>query len=147
MCFLFLRNWIRSGVNKIKDLSLVDGKLDVHHMYRKIRTHTNIHSEALMCRKALMPYKESLKKMRNSNSNDIEFCKFVKSKPFYLLLRDQMAGESNSVSLPNFLSRFCSKDDMVKVFTKKIVLQREIKLKEFNCKMFHSISTCKVNLR
>ena len=41
----------------------------------------------------------------------------------------QMAGESNSVSLPNFLSRFCGKDDMVSVFTKKIVLQREIKLK------------------
>ena len=77
--------------------------------------------------------------MRNSNSNDIEFCKFVKSNPFYLLLRDQMAGESNSVSLPNFLSCFCSKDDMVKVFTKKIVLQREIKQKEFNFKMFHGI--------
>ena len=56
--------------------------------------------------------------MINSNSNDIEFCKFVKLKPFYLQLRDQMAGERNSVSLPNFLSRFCSKDDMVKVFTK-----------------------------
>ena len=50
-CALFLRNWIRSGVNKIKDLSFVDGKLDVHHMYRKIRTHRNIHSEVLMCRK------------------------------------------------------------------------------------------------
>ena len=38
-CALFLRNWIRSGVNKIKDLSFVARKLDVHHMYRKIRTH------------------------------------------------------------------------------------------------------------
>ena len=85
--------------------------------------------------------------MINSNSNDIEFCKFVKLKPFYLRLRDQMAGESNSVSLPNFLSRFCSKDDMVKVFTKKIVLQKEIKLKEFNFKMFHGILPCNVNLR
>ena len=37
--------------------------------------------------------------MINSNSNDIEFCKFVKSKPLYLRLRDQMAGESNSVFL------------------------------------------------
>ena len=83
-CALFLRNWIRSGVNKIKDLSFVDGKLDVHHMYRKIRTHTNIHSEVLMCRKALLPYQESLKTMINSKTNDIEFCKFVKSKPFYL---------------------------------------------------------------
>ena len=37
-------------------LSFIEGKLDVHHMYRKIRTHTNIYSEVLMCRKALLPY-------------------------------------------------------------------------------------------
>ena len=33
---LFLRNWIRSGVNKVRDLSFVDGKLDVDRMYEKI---------------------------------------------------------------------------------------------------------------
>ena len=58
-----------------------------------------------------------------------------------------MAGESNSVSLPNFLSRFCSKDDMVDIFTTKIVWQKKIKLKEFNFKMFHGILPCNVNLR
>ena len=58
-CALFLRNQIRSGVNKIKDLSFVDGKLDVHHMDRKIGGHTDVHSEVLMCRKALLPYQES----------------------------------------------------------------------------------------
>ena len=30
---LFLRNWIRSGVNKIGDLHFVDGKLDLICMY------------------------------------------------------------------------------------------------------------------
>ena len=30
---LFMRNWIRSGVNKISDLHLVDGKLDLIRMY------------------------------------------------------------------------------------------------------------------
>ena len=119
----------------------------MHHMYRKIRTRTNIHSEVLMCRKELVPYQESLKTMINSNSNHIEFCKFVKLKPSYLRLRDQMAGESNSVSLPNFLSRFCKIDDMVKVFTRKIVLQKEIKLKEFTFKLFHVILPCNVNLK
>ena len=147
-CASFLHfNWIRSGANKIKDLSFVDGKLDLHHMYRKIRTRTNIHSEFLMCRKELLPYQESLKTMINSNSNYIEFCKFVKLKPFYLRLRDQMAGESNSVSLPNFLSLFCRIDDMVKVFTRKIVLQKEIKLHEFNFKLVYGILPCNVNLR
>ena len=41
-CVLFLRNWIRSGVNKIGDLRFVDGKLDIHYMYRKITSHINM---------------------------------------------------------------------------------------------------------
>ena len=76
---LFLRNWIRSGVNKIGDLRLVDGKLDIHYMYRKIASHINRYSEVLMCREALLPYQESLRNMINSDSNDMQLCKFVKS--------------------------------------------------------------------
>ena len=36
---------------------------------------------------------------------------------------------------------------MVKVFTKKIVLRKEIKVKEFNFKMFYGILPYNVNLR
>jgi len=30
---LYLRNWIRSGVRKVKDLKCIDGYLDVNRMY------------------------------------------------------------------------------------------------------------------
>ena len=62
-CVLCLRKWIRSGVNKIGDLRFVDGKLDIHYMYRKITSHINIYSEVLTCREALLPYQESLRNM------------------------------------------------------------------------------------
>ena len=34
---LLLRNWIRSGVNRISDLEFIDGKLDENYIYQKIR--------------------------------------------------------------------------------------------------------------
>ena len=39
---LFLRNWIRSGVNKVSNLHFVDGKLDMIHMYDVISKNNNV---------------------------------------------------------------------------------------------------------
>ena len=64
-CALFLRNWIRSGINKIGDLKFVDGKLDTDFIFRKIRLQTNILTEILLCRDALLPYQDELKPMLN----------------------------------------------------------------------------------
>ena len=33
---LFLRNWIRSGVNRVSDLEFIDGKLDENYIYQKV---------------------------------------------------------------------------------------------------------------
>ena len=44
---LLLRNWIRGGVNKVRDLCFVDGKLDTDWMYDKIVHKGNIHTEIL----------------------------------------------------------------------------------------------------
>ena len=125
-CVLFLRNWIRSGVNKIGDLRFVDGKLDIHYMDRKITSHFNIYSEVLMCREALLPYQESLRNMINSDSNDMQLCKFVKSKPFYLRFKNQLTCVSNNVSLPNFLSAYCNRDEMVDIchYKKNCIAER-----------------------
>ena len=51
---LFLRNWIRSGVNKVRDLCFVDGKLDVDRMYDKIVHKGNIYTEILTVRKSII---------------------------------------------------------------------------------------------
>ena len=58
---LFLRNWIRSGVNKVRDLSFVDGKLNMDRMYDIIEHKGNIYTEILTVREALLPYQEYLK--------------------------------------------------------------------------------------
>ena len=42
---------------------------------------------------------------------------------------------------------YCTVDDLVKVFTTKIILEREIKLKEFNFKLLHGILPCNYNLK
>ena len=46
----FLRNWIRSGVNKVRDLCFVDGKFDMDRMYDKMVQKGNIYSEILTVR-------------------------------------------------------------------------------------------------
>ena len=52
-----------------------------------------------------------------------------------------------SVSLPGYLVPYCNVDDLVNVFTKKVILEREIKLKEFNFKFLHGILPCNYNLK
>ena len=86
-CVLFLRNWIRSGVNKIRDLCFIDGKLDTNVMYQKIRPKMNIVSELMLCRQALLPYQETLRSLQNSDSTDQQTCNHTKSKPFYIMLK------------------------------------------------------------
>ena len=58
---LGLRNWIRSGVNKLRDLCFVDGKLDMDSMYDIIVHKGNIYTEILTVREALLPYQEYLR--------------------------------------------------------------------------------------
>ena len=141
---LFLRNWIRSGVNKVGDLKFVDGKLNIDYIFQKIRLQANILTESLLCRDALLPYQNELRAMLESNSSDYQ-CKHTKSKPFYLRLKQQLV--SNDATLPKFLQPFCNVDDSVHVFTKKVLLQKEIKLKEFNFKLLHGILPCNKNLK
>ena len=141
---LFLRNWIRSGVNKIGDLKFVDGKLDTDFIFQKIRLQTNILTEILFCRDALLPYQNELRAMLESNLNDCQ-CLHTKSKPFYLRLKHQLMG--NDVTLPKFLQPFCSVDDSIHIFMKKVLLEKEIKLKEFNFKLLHGILPCNKNLK
>ena len=47
-CVLFLRNWIRSGVNRITDLEFTDGKLDENDIYQKVGLSGNILREVLL---------------------------------------------------------------------------------------------------
>ena len=55
---LFLRNWIRSGINKISDLKFVNGELDEINIYNKIKIKSNIHVEILTLKNAILLYKQ-----------------------------------------------------------------------------------------
>ena len=57
---LFFRNWVRSGVNKVRDLKFVNGVLDEEYIFRKIADKSNIYCELALVKKALYPFKTAL---------------------------------------------------------------------------------------
>ena len=81
---MLLRNWIRSGVRYIKDLSFVNGIVD-RRVCNAIVDKLNIHTEYSCIRKALLPYANDIIRARNQNSNTTYEPKVlkVKSKPYY----------------------------------------------------------------
>ena len=54
---------------------------------------------------------------------------------------------SNDEILPKLLQSFCNVNDVIHVFTRKFLLEKEIKLKEFNIKLLHGILPCNKNLK
>ena len=145
-CVLFLRNWIRSGVNRISDLKFVDGKLDEKYIYQKIGFSGNILREVFLVKNALLPYQNEL---RNISSDTITEAQnvygFCKSKVLYSLLLNNLT--ANIPSTTKFLRQYCATDDVNHIFTKKVSLEREIKLREFNFKVLHGILPCNKNLK
>ena len=81
---LFLRNWIRAGVRKVKDLKFIDGKLDVNYMYHRIPCKENIYCELRLVRQALLPFQQQLTLNQNHNKTiSIPH----RAKGFYVLFR------------------------------------------------------------
>ena len=61
-CVLLLRNWIRSGMDKISDLQFIDGNLDVDFLSTKIINKAIILTKVKLIQSAQYGYKENLKK-------------------------------------------------------------------------------------
>ena len=61
----FLRNWIRSGVNRISDLEFIDGKLDENYIYQKVGLSGSILTEVFLLKNALLPFQNELKDVPN----------------------------------------------------------------------------------
>ena len=139
---LFLRNWIRSGVNKIADLKFIDGKLDVDFIFRKIRFTQNILAEICSVRDALVPHQNYLRNVANSLKGQVSLTQ--NSKAFYVLLRDNVTEEIPFI--PDYLLQYCANHDVSNIFKIKITQQTEIKLKEFNFKLLRGILPCYLNL-
>ena len=134
-CVLFLRIWIRSGVNKISDLKFINGKLNENYIYQKIGFSGNILREVFLLKNALLPFQNELRNISNDSctvaQRRIGICR---SKDMYLLLRSKVT--SNILSVTKYLRRYCDIDDVNYIYIEKVWLEKEIKLKEFNLKSF-----------
>ena len=85
---LFLRNWVRSGVNKVSDLQFIDGELDMNFMYDRIMYRSNILMEILIVREALLPYKEYFRNTDRLPNMPVVNCKPKTAKEFYVVFRN-----------------------------------------------------------
>ena len=118
-CVLFLRNWIRSGVNKISDLKFIDGKLNENYIYQKIGFSGNILQEVFLLKNALLPFQNELRNISNDSctvaQRRIGICR---SRDMYLLLRSKVT--SNILSVTKYLRRYCDIDDVNYIYIEKV---------------------------
>ncbi len=145
---LFLRNWIRSGINKIGDLRLDYGKVDPTYLYRTIEKQTNIHTEIALVKKALEPYQEVLANRQGIDHERIIPSRLVKSKDFYVRLIDVKCGDIHLNDMCGNLYELCNGSNTIveDSFKNQLCSKIEIKLKEFNFKIMHGILPCNTNL-
>ena len=54
----------------------------------------------------------------------------------------QLACNVNITPIPKYLDSYCNDNGEFFAFSKKVVLENEIKLKEFNFKVLHGILAC-----
>ncbi len=141
---LFLRNWIRSGVRKVKDLQFKDGVLDVNQTYHQIISKQNIYCEINLVRKALIPFKAII---NQNNSRPINPVRPFKSQLVYNSLKEKLLLNSRSPYEKHYLLQFCTIEEINVAFSKKVADEKEIKLKEYNFKLLHGILPCNLNLR
>ena len=141
---LFLRNWIRSGIVLVNDLSFQNGILDVDRMYGIIQDKRNLIFELQIVRNALRPYKDYLiNNIIHQPSTKQAIPKFTNSKAMYKLLVKQKIQDSIPGNLP-FTASINQYLDMPvnSILKRKLIDIKEIKLREFNFKIIHNILPC-----
>ena len=141
---LFLRNWIRSGINKIGDLRFVNGELDENYIHHIVIKKQNIFSDMMILKRALRPFKDLLK--NDENYAELNFS-IDRSNVMYKKL---ITNETSKVIIQSdFLQYYCEKENVCEnnAFYNKIYLEKELKLREFNWKVLHGILPCNKNLK
>ena len=83
--------------------------------------------------------------MHDSNDSAHNRYKICRSRDIYLLLRDKVTSKVSSAT--KYLRQYCDIDDVNYIYTERVWLEKEIKLKEFNFKVLHGILPCNKNLK
>ena len=143
---LYLRNWVRSGINKICDLEFNNGILDEYYIYDKVQLKSNIYKEIFIVKNALLNYRHELANMgHHNNQTDSTTKTYTTSREMYKVLIEKKTANINIAS--DFLQRYIGEEDECEVFNKKVCNEKEIKLKEYNFKLLHGILPCNKNLK
>ena len=113
-------------------------------MYLRLNCKQNIHCELMLVKNALYPYRRSIE---SRNSDTIPVIKPLRSRDYYNIYREQLTHDANITFVPKYLDSYCNSNNEILAFHRKVVLEKEIKLKEFNFKVLHGILPCNYNLR
>ena len=146
---LYLRNWIRSGVNKVGELQFMNGKVNEFHLYEIIQKKTNIHTEILMVKLALERCSHIPQNYENiPNDGDSEIV-MKKSRQLYVKL---VAIKCNAIESADmcpklYLMRTQLDISVEDAFRNQLCSNIDIKLREFNFKIMHGILSCNSNLK
>ena len=143
---LYFKNWINSGILSVKDIKVENHKINETYLYNKLMKKCNSLSELYQVKTAVRKYIPQLENLGNTvpifNNNVIVHSS--KSKPFYknmhrepVVLKEEQTWHilTNSI-YPNF--------DFV--YLNKIINIRDLKIAEFNFKLFHQILPCRIFL-
>ena len=141
---LFLRNRIRSGIRVVGDLPFRNGVLDENEMYNMLDNKTNMYCEVMLVKTALYQYRMNIV---NGNKESVVQIRPLKSKEYYNVYIQQLACSASITPITKYLDSHCNDNDDFFAFSKKVVLENAIKLKEFNFKVLHGILACNKNLK
>ena len=63
------------------------------------------------------------------------------------IYREQLTRDANITFVTKYLDSYCNSNDEILAFHRKVVLENQIKIKEFNFKVLLGILPCNYNLR
>ena len=127
------------------DLRFKDGILDENYVYNHVRYKQNIYVEISLLKNALLPYRNALRNM--NQTNDVQHQELIVcSKQYYNMFVEKKT--KNIVIINDVLGYFGigEFDNCENVFFRKLVEEKENKLKEFNFKVLNNILPCNYNL-
>ena len=144
---LYFPNWIDSNILYIKDLPIINGKIDTRSIIAKVKNKQNIWSEIFILQNVLSKYIRDVHNPYPTNLNDIHYVhensNFLTTKQFY---HHNIEKEAIPVTLSKWtqkLNEELTDNQINQIFINKVVKIKEMKIAEFNFKILHYILATK----
>ena len=157
---LFFKRWIESGLIYLREFKFTNGTLDENFLFCKVKNKKNIYCEILCVKKALKPFEDIIRKIKNNATDEnlfsgldsglevlnMQIDSARKSRPIYEKIKKQKIVRPYQEEI--WETVFNQHDiDFQKVYLCKIKYIPDRKLSEFNFKVLHLILPCGLNLR